>query len=219
MTTPRIELMRMADIKGWTRNPKQHDIPHLEESLDRWGFVAPLVLDEKTGRLVAGHGRMEALEARRRKGLPPPKRVGQDKDGEWLVPVLRGVAFDSPQQAEAYLLADNRLVEAGGWDESALLTMLRDINVDVDALKGVGWDKLDVDAMLVEVQLREMAVPALQIGKEAAGADPRDEKFWVYANCTSAAEMEAIIARYGTGKGRELSVEKLLAVGKEDGTA
>lgn len=166
MASPKIELVPLKDIKGWTRNPKLHDLKRLEESLDRFGFVAPLIMDTKMNRLVAGHGRLEALIARREKGLAPPLRVERTEDGEWLVPVMR-VDFKDEKQAEAYLLADNRLVEAGGWDESQLLDMLKDLSADgatEKALAGLGWEAGDIDALSAFTSLNDGPLPG-------AGAD------------------------------------------------
>ena len=60
--------------------------------MGRFGYVAPMILDERTGRLVAGHCRLESLKRAKSAGKAPPKRV-RVENGDWLVPVVRGVAF------------------------------------------------------------------------------------------------------------------------------
>ena len=55
-----IEYLPLSSLKPARRNPKRHDLGTLDQSLDRFGFVAPIILDERTKRIVAGHGRMEA---------------------------------------------------------------------------------------------------------------------------------------------------------------
>lgn len=146
-----VDLLPLSEIERWPRNPKRHVINQLEDSIDRFGFVAPLIIDETTGRLVAGHGRLDALLAMRDQGAPPPNRVEVRKDGEWLVPVLRGVAFRSEAEAEGYLLADNRHNELGGWDDRLLAEILGDLK-DGDALDGVGWSDREVAALLRAVE-------------------------------------------------------------------
>ena len=146
MTDLRIEYMALTKLKRAPRNPKEHDLGMLHSSIARFGFVSPIILDEQTGRLVAGHGRLDALQQMKASGKGPPERVVAE-NGEWLVPVIRGVAFDDEREAEAYLLADNRATELGGWDESALAEVLADFAAD-DALEGMGWDVEDVDALL-----------------------------------------------------------------------
>ncbi len=141
----------LADLARWPRNPKAHDIPQIRASLRRHGFVLPLVEDETSEQLVAGHGRLEALLQMQADGESAPRRIKVSPDGSWSVPVVGGVAFESEQEAEAYLLADNRLVEAGGWDSEALHAMLADLRAN-DALIGTGWTDAEVDQLLAEAQ-------------------------------------------------------------------
>jgi hypothetical protein len=139
---PRIQYEALGAIAPATRNPKRHDVPTLISSFERFGFVTPLVRDEATERLVAGHGRIEALVVMKEKGSEPPRRIRIDDAGEWLVPVLCGVSFDSEREAEAYLIADNKIVERGWWDDVGLAAMLGDLNEDEGdlerALSGTG---------------------------------------------------------------------------------
>jgi hypothetical protein len=101
-----------------------HDIEALAASIRRHGFVEPVVRDERTGKLVAGHGRDETLEMMKRAGEPPPKRIKVREDGEWMVPCLTGISFEDESTAEAYIIGSNRLVELGGWDEEALQAII-----------------------------------------------------------------------------------------------
>jgi hypothetical protein len=58
--------------------------------------------------------------------------------------VIRGIAFRDEREVEAYLLADNRAVELGGWDQAGLATMLHEL-AEVGSLEGVGYGRNDVD--------------------------------------------------------------------------
>lgn len=140
----RIEYVDLRDLKRWPRNPKDHDLGELSRSVRRFGFVNPLLFDETTGRIVAGHGRLDTLEQRKARGEKPPD--GIRVEGEvWLVPVVRGIAFDSEKEAEAYLLADNRQVELGAWNDDLLAQVLRDHKDNFD---GTGFDGDDLDRLL-----------------------------------------------------------------------
>lgn len=108
-------------------NPKRHDLKAVQQSIERFGYAAPAIIDERTGRLVVGHGRIEALKALRDSGAPPPEGVRRDDDGTWLVPILRGWSSKTDQEASAYLIADNRDTELGGWDNEKLAQLLDDI--------------------------------------------------------------------------------------------
>jgi len=137
----RIEMMALSTLQRWPRNPKLHDHFALSKSLKRWGYTQAILIDEKSGKMVAGHGRIENLVAAKEQGKEPPKRIVAGPDGEWYVPVQRGVSFENESEAEAYLLADNRIVELGGWDTEGLLAMLDDVS------EPIGWDPADIDKM------------------------------------------------------------------------
>jgi DNA modification methylase len=140
----RIEQVALSEVVRWPRNPKLHAESDLDASMERFGFVAPGLRDEGTGRLVFGHGRVDSLVRRKAAGLPPPERITvRESDGEWLFPIIRGVRFKSAAEAEAYLLADNRIAELGGWSKD-LGSFLARAQADTEAgLKGVGWSATD----------------------------------------------------------------------------
>lgn len=138
-----IEYVDYEEVQRWPRNPKDHDLQEIKKSFTRFGFVNPIILDEGTGSIVAGHGRLDALKLMKTGNFNPPKRVVVE-DGKWLVPILRGITFDDPSEAEAYVLADNKLSEIGGWKSDVLSEVLKDM-VDVDgALEGTGFTIDDV---------------------------------------------------------------------------
>jgi len=134
--------MPIGALKEAKKNPKKHLDGDIGQSIGRFGYVDPIVLDERTQRLVAGHGRLHSLRKRLEAGEDPPQGV-KVKGKEWLVPVLRGWASTSDTEAEAYLLASNQLTMGGGWDNGPLAEMLKGL-AEQEALEGVGFD----DAML-----------------------------------------------------------------------
>ncbi|RRR70195.1 MAG: hypothetical protein EI684_13700 [Candidatus Viridilinea halotolerans] len=142
----RIVYTPLSTLLRAPRNPKQHDLAALRQSLARWGFTQPLAIDERTGALVEGHGRLDVLQALQREGAPPPARV-KSKGNEWLVPVVRGLAFTSDQEAEAYLLAANQLTIAGGWDEGLLAETIASLQASSTTLEGLGFDQSQLDAL------------------------------------------------------------------------
>lgn len=141
----KLQYVDLDTIKQWPRNPKTHDLEGIDGSIDRFGFVQPLLMDETTGRLVAGHGRLETLVKMKENGEEPPERIKtKQRGGAWMVPVIRGIAFENEAEAEAYLVADNRWVEKGGWDEELLSDILLDQR-DNATLEGLGWSEAEVD--------------------------------------------------------------------------
>jgi len=154
MEVSKVEVVftKLSEIVEADRNVKDHDIGSIHESMNRFGFTSPLLLNETTGKLVAGHGRIEALKQKKQFKEPVPANIQvDDESGEWLVPVIRGVAFKNDDEAQAYLLADNRLVELGGWNTTALIEELEQL-AENSSLQGTGFDDSDIQAMYEDLQ-------------------------------------------------------------------
>lgn len=139
-----INYLPLSEIQPAVRNPKNHDLEALHDSFQRFGFVMPLLKNMTTGRLTVGHGRLEELQRSKEEGEVPPTNIKVNPGGEWLVPVIEGISFTDDTEAEAYLLADNRLVEVGGWTAAELVPILKDLR-DRQALGGTGYTTEEVD--------------------------------------------------------------------------
>lgn len=158
---PLDDLLKLRDPE----NPKHHAPAAIDESFLEHGFVSPILVDDASNVLGAGHGRLGQLEERRRAGQEPPARIEVDGDGRWLVPVIRGVRFKSAKARRKYALADNRLVELGGWDNGLLKEWL--VGFDGDLL-GSGFGEADLASFV-----------ALGAATAAGGAGSLAEKFLV----------------------------------------
>lgn len=146
----RIEGMPIDTLQDALKNPKLHS-NEIENSIGRFGYVEPIVLDERTNRIVAGHGRKAALLKLKSSGGVPPIGVVVNEKGEWVIPVIRGWASKNDKEAEAYLIASNRLVELGGWDEKELASMMSGLHTE-DLLSGVGYTSSEVTQLLSEIE-------------------------------------------------------------------
>lgn len=145
----RLEYMAIVELKRAKRNPKDHDIGALDASVKRFGFVDPVVIDERTGRLVSGHGRVELLTTLEAKKSKPPPGV-EVVDGEWRIPVVRGWASKSDSEAEGFILAANRTTELGGWQQDKLAEVLEDL-AKAGELQGTGYTGDDLDTLLEQL--------------------------------------------------------------------
>ncbi|MGD0289934.1 MAG: DNA methyltransferase [Candidatus Binataceae bacterium] len=143
----RVVYTKLGSLLRAPRNPKNHDIELIHQSFSRFGYVEPIAIDEKTGRIVAGHGRLDTLQQQKANGEKPPERI-VERDGDWYVPVLRGIEFDSDTDAEAYLIASNQTTIAGGWEKAELTKLLSDLASQDGGLDGVGFDREDLDDFL-----------------------------------------------------------------------
>lgn len=145
----RIRYVPVEDVVPAEINAKRHAPAAIAASIDRFGFLAPLVVDGRTGRLVAGHGRLSDLTRRHAAGDEPPAGV-RVKAGRWLVPVVEGWGSGSDDEANAAAVALNRIEEAGGWQLADLYALLDEI-ADGAGLAGTGFTADDLDTMLAEL--------------------------------------------------------------------
>jgi DNA modification methylase len=117
-----IEMVPLKNLKKSERNVRTHPKKQIEQianSIVRFGFISPIVADEKN-RIRAGFGHAEAAES----------------IGLKIVPVLRLTNLNEPE-LRAYMLADNRIAEDAGWDRELLAIELNELQV---ALPEIGLD-------------------------------------------------------------------------------
>lgn len=158
----RIEYVPLDTLQGAPRNPKRHYAEGIRASISKYGLGELPLLDERTGRLVAGHGRRDDLAARKAAGEEPPDGVKVGPDGDWLVPVIRGWSSRSDMDAEAYLVASNSLTVHGGWDEQGLADILSGLaEFDPALLDVTGYSQGDLEEMLADLDNVTELPPAM----------------------------------------------------------
>lgn len=125
MTRP-IVYRDLADMVPNPENAKLHEADGIAASITRYGIIDPVVVDDRTGMILGGHGRTEALGqllAAYEAGEPPPDGIRTVK-GRWQIPTLTGWASADDDEATAAGIALNALVERGGWDRAKLADIL-----------------------------------------------------------------------------------------------
>ncbi len=128
----------------YARNARTHSdeqVALIAGSIRSFGFTNPVLVDGDNG-IIAGHGRVMAAR----------------KLGLTSVPVIE-LAHLSERDKRALIIADNKLAERAGWDNTLLALEageLRDMDVDLGAL---GFTAADLDSLFA-----------------AEGPDPREEE-------------------------------------------
>ena len=160
------------------RNPKKHAIEDLDWSIKRWGYVELITLDDTSGRIVAGHGRLKALKQMRDDGEPEPKGV---KPG-WIIPVNLGWGSEDESEAEGYLVASNELAIKPGWDSAVLFSVLD----DQQDLEGTGFTLDDLDRLAKEAA-------GLTQDEQAERAKVNGSGYKVVVNCEDEDRQNALL--------------------------
>lgn len=143
-----IKRVRLDSIHLDPSNARHHPQENLEAivaSLKRFGQAEPLVIQKKTGRIVAGNGRCEAMK---RLGWTECDIVELDVDD--LTATSLGIAL-------------NRTGELAEWNEETLGQLLAELRT-AESLEGVGFSDREIDDLLSglegELEPAELDAPA-----------------------------------------------------------
>jgi len=97
--------LHTAELVPYDKNPKDHpdsQIEQISNSIRQWGWTIPILVDEEFS-VIAGHGRLYAAQ-----------NLGLDE-----VPCIVAEGW-SEEQKRAYVIADNKIAENGGWNKKLL---------------------------------------------------------------------------------------------------
>ena len=111
-------------LKPYKNNPRTHSeaqVDRLVTSLKEFGFVNPILVDKELN-VVAGHGRLMAAGILNLETVPT-------------------ITLDhlTEEQKKAYVIADNQLALAAGWDDDLLQSELVDLADEGFDLTKLGW--------------------------------------------------------------------------------
>jgi hypothetical protein len=140
------------------------------------------------------------------------------EDGEWLVPVLRGISFATEAEAEAFVVADNRAAELGGWRADGLAAMLTDLASSSLGLRGVGYDAGSIEDLLATDTFRteKMAIADLKPHPLNYRVHPPDQLAHIAASIKAHGfYRNIVVARDGTVLAGHGVVEAAQSIGRK----
>lgn len=133
-SAPRLTISHrsVCSLQPAPENARLHSekqIAQIAKSIAAFGYNVPILID-KESKVLAGHGRLAACQLLGWKEVPT-------------------ITLDhlTPEQARAFMIADNRLSDTSTWDDTLLATQLKflseaDINFDLDA---IGFEMAEID--------------------------------------------------------------------------
>ena len=129
---PAAEYVPVAHLKGWRDNPRKNDhaVGPLMESIQRFGFGAPIVARREDGMIIAGHTRLKAALELRMTEVPVRYLDISESDARLLA------------------LADNKLGELADWDEELLNVVLNQLSEEGQDIDGLGWTEKELSELL-----------------------------------------------------------------------
>jgi len=131
----------ITELKPWGKNPRKNTaaVDKVAESIERFGFGAPILAREADRQIIAGHTRLLAA-----------KKLGLTR-----VPV-RFLDLD-PADSQLLALADNRLGEIAEWDEGMLARVLEELKAGNADLGASGFDSSEIDRLLADLAAERIA--------------------------------------------------------------
>jgi ParB-like chromosome segregation protein Spo0J len=132
----------IQNLVPYARNARTHSkrqIRQIADSIRIFGFTNPILVN-RSRMIIAGHGRVDAAKLLGMKSVPTICLENLNED-----------------QIRAYILADNRLAEKAGWDNSILAIELQhltavDLAFDVSI---TGFEVGEIDLILEEAAAEE----------------------------------------------------------------
>ena len=144
-------LVPIENVHQHQQNPNNGDLDALIESIQVNGFVTAVTADAKTGNIIAGNHRYQALHAL----------------GATEIPVIWVDHMDE-SGAVRYMVADNRTGKLAILDDTALAALLTDLSDSDMGLAGTGYDDASYQRLLLDM----MAEPEIPDGGGFGGAAP-----------------------------------------------
>lgn len=131
-----VEHFPVADLADHPKNPKEHDLGAIIESIRANGWYGTINAQQWKNEphyILTGHGRRDALEAA----------------GVTHVPVM--LIECSPRVALRIVLSDNRTSQLGGFNDNILLQTLSELHASGD-LEGTGYTPVDIEELRMITQ-------------------------------------------------------------------
>ena len=126
----------LSEIVPWDKNPRKNDhaIGPVMESLERYGFVQPLIVRKSDMLLCGGHTRMKAAKLL------------------WGEDFMAEVEYIECDDAEFSRLALqlNRTGEIADWDNEKLAQIMVELRNKDDDLTSLGWGHDEIEAIIGE---------------------------------------------------------------------
>jgi len=151
--TDDVEHVPIDDVREHPANPRDGDVAAIQESIRENGFYGALVVQESSGKILAGNHRWVAA---REEGLD-------------TVPVVYVDVGD--ERALRILLADNKTADEAEYHRPQLAELLEHLNTTANGLGGTGYNGDELDQIL-----EDLDDPGEDEWADAFGDVPEGEK-------------------------------------------
>jgi DNA modification methylase len=135
-----VKNVKIKDLKPHPKNPRVHPdsaLDKLMKSIGQFGFTNP-VLASKDGIILAGHARCKAAQ---KAGIEEVPVIFLDLEGA---------------DADAYLIADNKIQEETSWEKETLADLIKELQgLDYD-VSFTGFSPPEIDELFTQLHAKDV---------------------------------------------------------------
>jgi DNA modification methylase len=135
-----VKSVKIKDLKPHPKNPRVHPdsaLDKLMKSIGQFGFTNP-VLASKDGMILAGHARCKAAQ---KAGIEEVPVIFLDLEGA---------------DADAYLIADNKIQEETSWEKETLADLIKELQgLDYD-VSFTGFSPPEIDELFTQLHAKDV---------------------------------------------------------------
>jgi DNA modification methylase len=135
MKTYKNKTIAVSELTEYSANARTHSNEQVQQicaSIERFGFTNPILVTP-SNMVIAGHGRLAAAQFLGIKNVP--------------CIVIDGL---TDVEIRAYIIADNKIQENGGWNEELLISEINNIRLNDFDLSLLGFSEKELSQLVID---------------------------------------------------------------------
>ncbi len=175
----KLEKIKFNELIPSEYNPrkiKRDEMKQLQNNLEEFGLVDPIIINLKNNHIIGGHQRYQALRnnyERNKEPLNPTLNLIQLGDIGWVFE-NRELKLDDETQEKALNLSLNKI--SGEWDYEKLGLLFDDLDNSNFNLKFTGFDSFEIEQIRIPSNLKEQFQECEDINEGKREATYNEEK-------------------------------------------
>ena len=203
------KLIKLQELKPYDKNSRTHSsyqITQIKESIKQYGFTNPLLVDENM-RLIAGHGRLEAIKAL--------NKIDYKDNPITELPciIIKGL---SENDYKALVIADNKIALNAGWDLDILKTELLSLESENYNLDLIGFSNEELSELLSESLVYENELNNLENKKELNDLENKKDTTYTDKIVTPIYEIKGLKPNINQLYDTKKTIELIAYINKQD---
>ena len=157
-----IETVGVTDVQPHPQNARVGNVQQIAKSIEEHGQYKPIIVQRSTGFVLSGNHTLLAL---RQLGAKEVQVTYVDVDDE---------------KAKRILLVDNKSSDESGYDDKALLALLKDLDDTELGLLGTGFDAAELELLSFDATSQAPIEMPRSVEKNAGKNTTSDSMVWGY---------------------------------------